>query len=49
MVKRADSVRRVLPELQKAQSSSSRAFANFGGRALYADPTDLAQISVGDR
>jgi hypothetical protein len=36
-----------LPELQKAQSSSSRAFANFGGRALYADPTDLAQISVG--
>ena len=38
-----------LPELQKVQSLPLWAFANFGGRALYADPTNTAQISVGDR
>ena len=38
-----------LPELQKVQSLPLWAFANFGGRALYADLTNMAQISAGDR
>ena len=38
-----------LPELQKARSWRSRAFANFDGRALYADSTPMAQISTDQR
>ena len=36
----------IWPELQKARSWRSRAFANFDGRALYADSTPMAQIST---
>ena len=39
----------IWPELQKVRSSSSEPSTNFGGRALYDDPTAMAQISAGDR
>jgi hypothetical protein len=49
MVKRADSVRRVFAGAPEGSELALRAFTNFGGRALYADRADLAQISAGDR
>ncbi len=39
----------IWPELQKVQSSSSGPSLIFGGRALYDDPTQMAQISAGQR
>jgi hypothetical protein len=49
MVKRTDSERRDLSGAPEGSEFQLRAFANFGGRALYDDHAQVAQISADQR
>ncbi len=49
MVKGTDSERRDLSGAPEGSELALRSLRYFGGRALYADPTPMAQISTDQR